>query len=97
MAKVQFLIFTASRPVLGSTQPPIQWVPGVLSPRVKQQGHEADHSPLSSAEVRNGGAIPPLTCMSSWRSAYLLRHRDNFTFLPVLLPGSDNRSGSYIP
>jgi hypothetical protein len=23
-------------------------------------GHEADHSPLSNAEVKNGGAIPPL-------------------------------------
>jgi hypothetical protein len=25
-----------------------------------QQGHEADHSPPSSAEVKNGGATPPL-------------------------------------
>jgi hypothetical protein len=27
---------------------------------VKQQGREADHSPPSSAEVKNGGVIPPL-------------------------------------
>jgi hypothetical protein len=27
---------------------------------IKQQGHEADHSPPSSAEVENGEAIPPL-------------------------------------
>jgi hypothetical protein len=27
---------------------------------VKRPGREADHSPPSSAEVRNGGAIPPL-------------------------------------
>jgi hypothetical protein len=26
---------------------------------VKQPGHEADHSPPSSAKVKNGGAIPP--------------------------------------
>jgi hypothetical protein len=26
---------TVSRPALGSTQPPAQWVPGVLSPEVK--------------------------------------------------------------
>jgi hypothetical protein len=26
-----FLFFEASRPFLGPTQPPIQWVPGMLS------------------------------------------------------------------
>jgi hypothetical protein len=30
-----FLLALASRPALGPTQPPIQWVPGVLSPGVK--------------------------------------------------------------
>jgi hypothetical protein len=25
-----------------------------------RQGHKADHSPLSSAEVKNGGVVPPL-------------------------------------
>jgi hypothetical protein len=29
-------------------------------PRVKQPRCEADHSPLSRIEVKNGGAIPPL-------------------------------------
>jgi hypothetical protein len=47
-----FLFSTLSRPVLGSTQPPIQWVPGALSPGVKWQGREADHSPPTSAEVK---------------------------------------------
>jgi hypothetical protein len=42
-------------------------------------GREADSSPTSSDEVKNGGAIPPLSHMSSWRDAYLIRHRDNFT------------------
>jgi hypothetical protein len=32
-----FLPSTSSRPVLGSTQPPIQWVPGALSPGVKRR------------------------------------------------------------
>jgi hypothetical protein len=36
----------------GSTQPPIQWVPGVLSLGVKRPGRDADHSPPSSAEVK---------------------------------------------
>jgi hypothetical protein len=34
-------------------QLPIQWVPGVLALGVKRPGHEADHSPPSSAEVKN--------------------------------------------
>jgi hypothetical protein len=37
----------------GDTQPPIQWVPGALSLGVKRPGREADHSPPSSAEVKN--------------------------------------------
>jgi hypothetical protein len=40
------------RPALGLTQPPIQWVPTVVSPGVKRPGHEAEHSPSSSAEVK---------------------------------------------
>jgi hypothetical protein len=46
-----FLLSTSSRPALGPTQPPIQGVPGSLSPEVKRPGHEADHSPPTSAEV----------------------------------------------
>jgi hypothetical protein len=36
----------------GPTKPPIQWVLGALSLVVKRPGHEADHSPPSSAEVK---------------------------------------------
>jgi hypothetical protein len=59
-----FLFSTASRPALGPTQPPIRWVPAV-----KRPGHETNHSPPSSAEVKNGGAIPPFPHVSSWHSA----------------------------
>jgi hypothetical protein len=38
-------------------------------PGVKAARHEAGHSPPSSAEVRNGGSIPPLPYTSSWCSA----------------------------
>jgi hypothetical protein len=47
-----FLFTTASRTALRPTQPPIQWVPGVLSMGLKRSGREADHSPPSSAEVK---------------------------------------------
>jgi hypothetical protein len=47
-----FLFNTAFRTALGLTQPPIQWVPGTLSLGVKWPGREADHSPQSSAEVK---------------------------------------------
>jgi hypothetical protein len=47
---------------------------------VKWLGHEADHSPPTSAKVKNGGAILPFPHMSSWHSAQLIKNRDNFTF-----------------
>jgi hypothetical protein len=43
----------SSRPALGSTKPPIQWVRGTLSSEIKRSGREADHSPPTSAEVKN--------------------------------------------
>jgi hypothetical protein len=48
-----FLFTTAvSRTALGPTQHPIQCVPGALSLGVKRPGREVDHSPPSSAEVK---------------------------------------------
>jgi len=47
------------RPVLGPTQPPIQLVPGSYFIRVKRPGPEVDHSPLSSAEVKNKWSHTP--------------------------------------
>jgi hypothetical protein len=47
-----FLFSTSSRPVLGLTQPPIQWVTGALSPGVKRPGRESDYSPPTSVEVK---------------------------------------------
>jgi hypothetical protein len=42
-------------------------------------GREADYSPPSSAEVKNGGAIPPLHSyvFMAW---CLIKHKDNFNF-----------------
>jgi hypothetical protein len=58
-----FLFTTVSIPVLGPTQPPIQWVPRGLSLRVKRPRRDADHSPPSSAEVKNAWnytSTPPI-------------------------------------
>jgi hypothetical protein len=58
-----FLFTTASRPTLGPTQPPIQWVPGALSLGKEWSGREADHLPPSSAEVTNAWSYtstPPI-------------------------------------
>jgi hypothetical protein len=55
-----FLYFTASRPALGPIQSPIQWVPAAIFSGLKRTRREVDHSSPSSAEVNNGGAIPPL-------------------------------------
>jgi hypothetical protein len=57
-----YMVRTASRPALGPIQPV-----GI--------GREADHSSPSSADVKNGGAIPP--------HAIVLKHRDNFTLLTI--------------
>jgi hypothetical protein len=49
-----FSLTSVSRPALGSTQPPVQWVPWVLSPGVKRgRGVMLTNSPPSSAEVVN--------------------------------------------
>jgi hypothetical protein len=62
-----------------------KWVPGTLSPEVKRPEREADHSPPSNVEVKKGGAIPPLPHTSSWRDAYLIKHRYNFAFFRVII------------
>jgi hypothetical protein len=53
-----FLFSTSSRPVLGPTQPPFQWVPGTLWPEVKRPGREADHSLPISAKVKKTWIYP---------------------------------------
>jgi hypothetical protein len=55
--------FMAVRPI----QPPTQGVPRALSPEIKWKGHEADHSPPSSAEVKN-----------TWRYNYRIRSSGAF-------------------
>jgi hypothetical protein len=76
-----FLFTTASRTALGLTQPPIQWVQGALSLWIKRPGREADHSPPSSAEVKERLELyfhSPNTPL--WRGTqFKKKHMDNFT------------------
>jgi hypothetical protein len=74
-----FFFTTASRPALGPTQPPIQWVPDTLSPRVKRPGRNYRHSPPSSAEFKNAWRFTsrPQQVFVAW---CVVKHGDNFTF-----------------
>jgi hypothetical protein len=76
-----FLFATESRPALGPTQPPIQWVAGALSLGVKLR--EADHSPPSSAEINNAWIYTstPKYVFMAW---CLVKHRDIFNFYQPL-------------
>jgi hypothetical protein len=61
-----FLLFTTeTRPALGPTQAPIQWVPGGSFPGIKRPGRETDHTPPSSTEVQNAWSstsTPSIRC-----------------------------------
>jgi hypothetical protein len=46
------LFSTLSRPALGSIKPSIQWKLAVLSPGIKRQGREANHSLPASADIK---------------------------------------------
>jgi hypothetical protein len=56
---------------------------GAVSSGVKRLRSEAGHSPPCSVEVKNGEDIPPLPPTSSWRCAWLIKHRDNVTVLTL--------------
>jgi hypothetical protein len=66
------------RSVCSPQRPDRLWVPpsllyngcrGPFPPGVKRPGCGADSSPQSCAEVKNGGAIPPLRHTLSWHGA----------------------------
>jgi hypothetical protein len=51
---MRFLLFAAvSTPVLGPTQTPIRCISAAFIQWVERPGREADHSPPSSAKVKN--------------------------------------------
>jgi hypothetical protein len=59
-------------------------VPGDLSPEVQRPGREADHSPLTIAEVKKMWiytSTPPYAFMTQ---CLIIKHRDNFTFYRII-------------
>jgi hypothetical protein len=86
------LFAPAFKPILGSSQPPNQWLPG-LSLGVERPGHEAGHSRPSSGEVENAWSCTPTspTChldvVLKLRNGYdfmvwyLVKDRDNLNFV----------------
>jgi len=60
-----------SRPALGPTQHPIQWIPGTLSLGLKRPAREADHSHPASAEVNNVWSYTSTPSTPLWRDANL--------------------------
>jgi len=69
---------------VGSTQLPIQWVPGLLPLEYSCRGFKLTIHLPSSAEVNVWSSIStPYTSIMSW---CLVKHKDNFTItLPVEL------------
>jgi len=68
-----------SRLAVGFTQCPVQLVPGVLCPGLKELRQEADCLPLSSAEVKNAWSYistPPYIFMA----LCLSKHRVHLHF-----------------
>jgi hypothetical protein len=76
MAK-NFHFSRSTRPALKPNQPPMKWVKWAFSLELKRQGRGADHSPPTSAEVKNTWvciSTPPL-CL--YVVVLDFKHRDN--------------------
>jgi hypothetical protein len=63
------LFSTVIRLASGPTKPPIQLVLVTLSSGVKKPKHKADHSPIYSADIKNGEAIHPFPLCPHGNSA----------------------------
>jgi len=71
---------TISGPPLGPTHRNIQCAPGFFPPRLRWPRHEADHSPPSSADIKDAWSYTstPQYLYMTW---CLVKQRDNFALL----------------
>jgi hypothetical protein len=74
-----FLLAMKSRPALGDHPASYSRVPGAVSPGGKAMRREADHSPPSSAEVKNAWSYTS-TLPHVFKVLYLIKYGENFTF-----------------
>jgi hypothetical protein len=81
-----FKFSIASTKALEPTQSPIKLVADAVSLGVKRQGREADHSPPSSADVKNVGALRRLSIGLHGT----VKKRDSFLYV-ILFLGSNVR------
>ena len=62
----------------GTTESPVQWVPGLLTRRINWLGDEDGHSSLLVSRLRMREAVPPLPHVPSWHAQglrYILLER----------------------
>jgi hypothetical protein len=80
----RIVLVSASRPALGPTQPPVQWVPGVLSPGVKRgRGVMLTTHPHLVRRLsmsRSFSPLPPCTSMECCGTALLFFFYEPFCF-----------------
>ena len=70
----------ASKPNLGPTQPPVQWVPG-FSPGLERQVRDFDHVPPPPTVAEAEGRVPMLPLYAFITAGY----RVNFTFVVFMI------------
>jgi len=81
-----FLFTTMLRTALGPTHPPIQWILGAFSLGIKRPEREADHSPTSTAEVKEWVELYIHSPnMPSWHGAKLQKKKGQL-YLYLTLP-----------
>jgi hypothetical protein len=95
-----FIFATASRPAVGPTQPPLQWVLWAITPGVELSQSKVDHYPPSSSKIKNVWICiftSPHYVFTTWclvkqvvvfMAQCLVKHRDDctlFLFVDYLL------------
>jgi hypothetical protein len=73
-----------SKPALGPTRPPIQWIQGAVSREVKLQGREAERSPPINAEIKK------MWIYTSTSPYFFTAKLSTGTTLPSLTPEADS-------